>query len=167
MLLFTKFSHIFSKLSICEDKSIDKALASTNATEEKHFLGTSTMATLALAGAVAVILFNILPILRELTYFFYYTRTRISDYFNLQADLLEINAEHIRENEPPTIDNRNVVIKRQKAIAERFRKIADFFMVDNRQTEGKVAREVAQQKKTLKADDVMETVPDSTASALF
>lgn len=167
----TKNSLLFTNLreynKICEDKSIDKALVSTNATEERHFLGTSTMAALALAGAVAVILFNILPILRELTYFFYYTRTRISDYFNLQADLLEINAEHIRENEPPTVDNRNVVIKRQKAIAERFRKIADFFMIDNRQTEGKVAREVAQQKKTLKADDVMDNVPDSTASALF
>jgi len=167
----SKNSLLFNNLreynKICDDKSIDKALTTTNATEERHFLGTSTMATLALAGAVAVILFNILPILRELTYFFYYTRTRISDYFNLQADLLEINAERLKQDEPETVGNRNMVIKRQKAIAERFRKLADFFMIDSRQTEGRVVREISQTKKTLKADDIMDNVPDSTASALF
>ena len=39
--------------------------------------------------------------------------------------------------------------------------------LDNRQTEGRVVREISQTKKTLKADDIMDNVPDSTASALF
>lgn len=152
---------------ICKDKSFDKALNASIEASAKHFLGTSTLVTLSIAAAVSVILFNLLPILRELTYFFFYTRTRISDWFNVQADLLDISAENIENGDSSTIDKPKEVIKRQRAIADRFRKVADFVMVDARETEIKANRELVNDKKKLKADDVMDTIPDSTASALF
>lgn len=152
---------------ICKDKSFDKALNASIEASAKHFLGTSTLVTLSIAAAVSVILFNLLPILRELTYFFFYTRTRISDWFNVQADLLDISAENIENGDSSTIDKPKEVIKRQRAIADRFRKVADFVMVDARETEIRANRELVNDKKKLKADDVMDTIPDSTASALF
>ena len=152
---------------ICKDKSFDKALNASIEASAKHFLGTSTLVTLSIAAAVSVILFNLLPILRELTYFFFYTRTRISDWFNVQADLLDISAENIENGDSSTVDKPKDVIKRQRAIADRFRKVADFVMVDARETEIRANRELVNDKKKLKADDVMDTIPDSTASALF
>ena len=154
----------------CANKNLDKALESIIAEsnpKRRNFLGMSAVASISAAVAIGVILFNILPILRELTYFFYYTRTRVSDYFNLQADLLELSAENIRSNNVQTVDNRKKVIQRQLGIAERFRKIADFFMVDARRSESTAKQDIRNSQRKLKADDVMDDIPSSSQSALF
>lgn len=150
----------------CANGNIDKALGGVVANKQKNLVGTSitTLGAIAIGG---VILFNILPLLRELTYFFYYSRTRVSDYFNLQADLLQMSAENIKDNNVETVDDKKRVIKRQLSIADRFRKIADFFAVNSKKAEVKTDNAIKAEKRKLKADDVLDDVPDSTASALF
>lgn len=151
---------------ICKDKSFDRAMDNIIRESGKNFLGMSTMAGFGVAALVAIVLFNILPILRECTYFFYYTRTRISDYFNIQADLLDMSIENIR-NGAPTQGNPKDVIKRQEAIRDRFRKVADFFMVESKKAELETQKEIRNTEKKYTADEVIDDVPDSTKSALF
>lgn len=163
-LLFTNLRRFNT---MCADKSLDKTLDAVISEYGKHLLGLGTMSGLAVAALITVILFNFLPMLRELTYFFYYTRTRISDYFNIQADLLELNAHDIEAFDRKTVGDRKTVIKRQLAIAEKFRSIADFFMVDSKQAEQKAATDIVKEKRKLKTDDVMDDIPDNNKSALF
>ena len=152
---------------ICNDKSFDKTMDTILMEYGKNLLGLSTMSGLAVAALVTVVLYNFLPMLRELTYFFYYTRTRISDYFNIQADLLEMNAHDIEANQKPTVGDRKRVVKRQRAIAEKFRSIADFFMVDSKRAEQQATTAINQDRQKLKTDDVMDDLPDNNKSALF
>ena len=163
-LLFTNLKR-FNVM--CADKSFDKTMDTILIEYGKNLLGLSTMSGLAVAALVTVVLYNFLPMLRELTYFFYYTRTRVSDYFNIQADLLEMNAHDIEVNQRPTVGDRKTVIKRQQAIAEKFRSVANFFMVDSKQAEQKATTAINQDRQKLKTDDVMDDIPDSGKSALF
>lgn len=156
---------------ICKDKSFDRSLEHVIREQGHNFLGSavamSTMGKFAVGALVAVILFNILPILRECTYFFYYTRTRISDWFNLQADLLEISANNIRNGNVETQGDRKSVIKKQEAIRDRFRQIADIFMVESKKAEAETSSAIRDEERKMKADEVLDDVPDSTKSALF
>ena len=163
-LLFTNLKRFNS---MCADKSLDKTLDTIIREYGQHLLGLGTMSGLAVAALITVVLYNFLPMLRELTYFFYYTRTRISDYFNIQADLLELNAHDIEAYDRKTVGDRKTVVKRQLAIAEKFRSIADFFMVDSKQAEQKATTDIVKDKRKLKTDDVMDDIPDNNKSALF
>lgn len=166
-LLFHNLKHFNN---ICKDKSLDKAMATimSNSVKQHNLLGTGmTIGGIAAVTAMGVILFNILPILRELTYFFFYSRTRISDYFNLQADLLQMNAENMKDPNVTTQDDKKKVIKRQLSIADRFREIADFFMIESKKAEVATNKEISDNKRKLKADEVLDQLPDSTASSLF
>ena len=161
------FNNLRDFNAICKDKSLDNALNDVIRTTGKQLIGTASLASFGVAAAVIIVLLNILPILRELTYFFFYTRTRISDWFNMQADLLELSAENIRVNNIDTQGDRKTVIKRQMALADRFRSVADFFMVDAKKSEQAAQGEIRVEKKKYQADEVMDKVPDSAASALF
>lgn len=161
------FNNLRDFNAICKDKSLDNALNDVIRTTGKRLIGTASLAGFGVAAAVIVVLLNILPILRELTYFFFYTRTRISDWFNMQADLLELSAENVRVNNIDTQGDRKTVIKRQMALADRFRSVADFFMVDAKKSEQAAQGEIRVEKKKYQADEVMDKVPDSAASALF
>ena len=143
--------------NLCENKQLDKTLDAVISEYGQHFLGASTMTGLGLAALIVVILYNILPMLREITYFFYYTRTRVSDYFNLQADLLELNAQNIESNQKETVGDRKTVIKRQRSIADKFRSVANFFMVDAKTAERSANQAISSDKKTFKSDDVIDS----------
>ena len=40
----------------------------------------------------------IIPIIKELVFYFYYTKMRVSEFFDLQADLLQMNAYNVENN---------------------------------------------------------------------
>ena len=127
----------------------------------RNVVGADDLAVVAGIFAVGAILMNILPILRELTFFFYAVRTRISDYFDVQADLLEMNAKEIEMNKSVTVDDRDKVVKRQKAISEFFRKVANKICIDQVAREKTADKEMQQANKKLKYEDVenKETLP--------
>ena len=132
----------------------------------KGFAGIG-LGAIAMAGAAAAVLLNILPILRELTYFYYASNTRISQYFDLQADLLEMNAQAIRAGEVSSLEDKKIVAQRQEAIARRFRQAADFFEDNTRASEKNVTKEMKDDNVRYKVNDVVEAQPDSASNSLF
>ena len=125
------------------------------------------LGAIAMAGAGAAVLLNILPILRELTYFYYAANTRISQYFDLQADLLEMNAQAIRAGEVNSLEDKKIVAQKQEAIARRFRKVADFFEVNGRTAEKDSTKEMKKDNVKYKVNDVVDSQPDSAGGSLF
>src|SRR5699024_1442666 len=68
----------------CANGDLDKAVNDIISRRVRKFTG---VAAGIIAGTVIgiVVIMNIVPILRELVYVLYYTRTRISDFFEVQA----------------------------------------------------------------------------------
>ena len=147
----------------CNNGDIEKAFNPLIKAKARGLIGAS-LGTIATGIAVAAILVNILPIIRELTYFFFAINTRISQYFDLQADLLEMNAQMIKNNEVHTVEDKKLVVSRQLSIAGRFRKIAEFFTVKTKEADRDADKDLKSDIKAYKVNDVMDQAPDSIAS---
>lgn len=147
---------------VVSKKSID--------TSKKNFLGIGIYtggAAVAAAVGVVGLLFCIIPIIRELIFLFFYYRVRISEFFDVQADLLQVNAYNVENNRLDlTSAERKNISKKQLKVAEDFRKIAKKIAVDGNQAEKSASKDIkAENEKKYKASDIMDELPDSAASS--
>ena len=139
---------------------------------KKNFLGlgiyTGGAAVAAVIG-VAGLLFCIIPIIRELIFLFFYYRVRISEFFDVQADLLQVNAYNVQNNRLDlTKDERKKISTKQMKVAEDFRKVAKKIAVDGAAAEKSASKDIkVEDSKKYKAEEIMDELPDSAASALF
>lgn len=153
---------------VLEDAVSKKTIDSS----KKNFLGlgiyTGGAAVAAVVG-VAGLLFCIIPILRELIFLFFYYRVRISEFFDVQADLLQVNAYNVENNRLDlTKEERKNISKKQMKVADDFRKVARKIAVDGATAEKSASKDIkAEDSKKYKASDVMDELPDSASSALF
>lgn len=114
----------------------------------KELLGTSiALGGVISAGAIAVLMILIVPVMRELIYQFYYSRTSISNYIETQVHLIELH------NSVDNVDKK--ASKKQEKIASKLQKIADFIKVDVKGADTKAA-------KTISAEKVKPTEPNDS-----
>ena len=170
-LIKTKNHLLFENLKkfneACRKGDLDKALDFTIKSNVKGFTG---MEYGFIAGGIALIaiILNIIPILRELVFFFFYTRTRVSDYFDVQADLLQMNAHNLEANNTTDLKDKERIIKQQLRIADVFRRIANAIAVDSKRSEVAATKDIVQSDKKIKTSEILDSAPDSAASsALF
>lgn len=138
--------------------------------KKKNFVGIyGGIGVGAAVVGIAGLLFCIIPIIRELIFLFYYNRVRISDFFEVQADLLQVNAYNVENNRLDlTKEERKNISAKQMKTAEKFRKISRSIAVETSNAESKASKEVKNEdNKKYKASDIMEELPDSASSALF
>jgi ribosome recycling factor len=92
---------------------------------------------------------------------------RISEFFDVQADLLQVNAYNVENNRLDlTSTERKNISKKQLKVAEDFRKIAKKIAVDGNQAEKSASKDIkAENEKKYKASDIMDELPDSAASS--
>lgn len=148
------------------DKAINYVLANT-IKHESITVGTGVIAGVAMGG----ILLTIVPVIRELIFFFYHSRVGIADYFETQADLLQINAFNTQNRADLNASKKKEISSKQMKIVATFRKIANFFAIDAKQSEMKATKEIQDSKKKYKADELVDSKPDSAptgaTSSLF
>ena len=144
----------------CRKSEIEKALRPLISNKAKGFVGIGSLLVAAsiAVGTIALIMTS-LTMIRDCVYFFYATRARVSKYFDIQADLLEMNANELEDNASiETVGDKNKVIKRQLAIAAAFRKIADTIAIEANKSEREATKEIKADTRRYKIDEV-ETDP--------
>ena len=158
----------------CESSEFDKAMEHViqqridNKAMREGAISTTVAGVLgasAVTIAIVAIIANIIPILRELVFFFYYTRMRVSDFFDIQADLLQMNAHNLDTSSDRTDKDR--VVSKQLKVVEMFRKIANKISFTGRKAEVNAEKEITASSKKMKLGDVVDEMPDSVSSALF
>lgn len=150
----------------CASKELPNTLETLVRNHMKNFTGVEVGMWAAGVASVAIIL-NIVPVLRELVFFFFYCRTNISDYFDTQADLLQTNAYDVKHNSEIDPARREKIVKRQLKFVELFRKISNTFSVDCKKAEVHAEKDIAKATKKYKTREVLDSVPDSASGALF
>lgn len=170
-LIRTKQNMLFTNLTkfnaACDRGQIDSGLEYILKNGTKGTLTESVTGVVASGLVVITILLNILPIIRELIFFFYYSRVRVSDYFDIQADLLQMNAYNVKSNDTMNKAQRDKISKKQFTIVDLFRKISRKIAISNKECEVKATKEISSTNKKYKTTDLSDTLPDSAASALF
>ena len=140
--------------------------------KKKNFIGGVYLGGIGLGAAIVGItglLFCIIPIIRELIFLFYYNRVRLSEFFEVQADLLQINSYNVENNRLDfSKEERKKISAKQMKVADNFRKIANKIAIETRTAENNSSKEIKKENnKKYKADEIMDELPDSASSALF
>lgn len=160
----TKDSLLFRDLSKLnesfENGSLPKALDSVLKQNTKNFTG-EVIGSVALVGAAMGVILNIIPILRELTYFFYYSRTKVADYFDAQSALLQMNAFNLAAKASNSDKDIKEIQSKQLKIADKFKKIANFISVKHSKAEVSTEKDTKDLEKKLKISDVKNSDSDT------
>lgn len=124
--------------NLCKGNKLKKVLNDLIKVSAKNLAGTSVLAVI---GVSIGLIFTIVPILRELIYYFYYCRASVAEYFDTQVSMLSLNAARLETAGDPKTANE------QRKYVDRFRKISDFLAVDAKEASNKTDDNVRQDEK--------------------
>jgi len=124
--------------------------------------GWIALSVIALVALVTVLI----PLLRDMVFMFYYARVRVSDFFDIQADLLQMNTFKLQNDPTIPSDEKERTINKQMKVVDLFRKMANKISYTNKEAEVKATREITADSKKMKLSDISDEIPDSV-SALF
>lgn len=152
----------------CKSKEFDKAMEHVlqNRIKKLSEGAAGIVASIVAISSSILLILNIIPILRELVFFFYYTRMRVSEFFDIQADLLQMNAYNVQNDDARDEEEKEKIVSKQLKIIELFRKMANKISITGKKAEVKATKEITNTNKKMKLMDVTDEVPDSV-SALF
>ena len=158
----------------CEKGDIDRAINHVIDKRVKKFTG-ATVATIAGATVLIMValIMVVIPILRELVYFFYYSKVRTADFFEIQSELLQMNAYNVEANESIPTEERKQIYDKQMRIVNKFKNLSNKFQIDSKQADIKASREISDYKKKYDIDEInandIDNVDDpmSGSSSLF
>lgn len=102
----------------------------------------------------ALILTVLIPLLREMVFLFFYTKMRVSEFFEIQADLLQMNAYNVENNGSMEDDKKKKIVSKQLKIVEWLRKMSNKFAINNRKAEVEAEREIERSDKKMNIDDI-------------
>lgn len=147
----------------CKDKSLDKALEGILQSKVKNLSGLAAGvgASMVVIGGVILV---IIPIIKEMIFLFYYTRMRVSEFFDIQADLLQLNAYNIQSSEAKLSEDKEQIVSKQMKIVEMFRKASNFFTIQTKKAEMETDREFKENDKKYKIDEVIDEIPGGSSS---
>ena len=159
------FENLAKFNTCCARGEIDKVVEHVFDGNTKGLTGS----TIGAVGAIAFIALakNIVPMLRELIFFAYHAKQSVSDYFAVQTDLLQANANALqyRDIEPA---KRKKIYTRQTKIADKFRKISNAFAIKTKKAEVDTRKDVKDaQSKKYTYSNVMEPSVDKRTGSLF
>lgn len=94
--------------------------------QRKNFTGGG----IVIAGVVISALVSVIPITRELIYFYYRSRVKMSDYLDMQADFLELNKLGVQASSK-SAQQKKEIIKKQEKIILKCRRRADKLKIND------------------------------------
>ena len=119
-------------------------------------------------GIAIVSIIALIVNLKDMIYYFYYARTKLSDYFDSQSALLYMNAMNVQNSLTHDEKQRKTIADKQSRIAKFFSKLADKIRVKDKTAETKAASDIKKSNdEKFKYDEVIGSMPDSATAALF
>lgn len=166
-----KFNKSYAKGDV---QKLMSSIVNTNANikESTSELVTESITLAAIATVIgsglfaATLLTVIIPILHELVSSLYCAKQGVSEYFEIQAKLVQFNAEQLKYNYTKSEDQIKKIYNKQMKIAELFRKISTAFAVKMTKAEKEAKKLIEQDKKEKYTADTLEVqdVPALTSS---
>ena len=117
-------------------------------------LGIAAAGALLLGGKkiLGTLANTIVNLIRNCVYSFYYSRLKFADFLEVQADLIEANANDLRFSTTTTLsdEERGKTLKKQYKVVEKLRKWANVFAIDSKKTSNEVNKAISSEDKKKK-----------------
>lgn len=96
-----------------------------------------------------------IPLIRQVTYFFYFHKQKMSDYWEDQANLIQMNAMiMMNERTDIPLEKRKAIYAKQMKIVERYRKRANDLSIDNSNSKKNAQNLESSESKKFKAEEI-------------
>lgn len=152
----------------CRTNDIENALRPLIKNRTQNLFGVGGLVLVKGILIAIPVIIALIPLVKDLVYYFFAARQRVSVYFDIQADLLEMNANELKDNPNITTDaDRKSVIRKQLQVARTFRQIADKLAVEAKTAENKADKEIKKDNKKYRIDDVETNPADASDGPLF
>lgn len=151
----------------CRDGSLNKSLEYLTQIKAKNLMGTIGAMTASGAVAATVLVLTIIPLMRELIYFFYYTRVRLADYADTQSQLIQMNAFALENNPRLPKEKKDTIFKKQMKISDALKKFANFITISNKKAENQSFSLINSENRRYKFSEISDDVPASAIDSLF
>ena len=82
--------------------------------------------------------------MRNIVYYFIHSVTKVSDYFAIQAQFIEVNAYRLKysTNSGLSDEKKEAVVKKQLKWAERFRSLANKIAISNKKASNEAQKDI-------------------------
>jgi hypothetical protein len=100
------------------------------------------------------ILNTVIPMVRNFVYQFEVQRQNAEDYYQMQADLLQMNAMDLQYDNTLSNNEKNAIYKKQMAQVAKFKKHANNLSIDNKTSEVMSNRAISDEARKFKADEL-------------
>lgn len=115
-------------------------------------------ATVATSAMVVATLIAVTPVIRELIYYMYHMRMNVSEYLDMQAKFLELNASALRYNDDKkTHHKKRTVVGNQERMAKTLRDWAHKFRIKSDTSEKQTKKDV---EKKIDFDELKSSMND-------
>ena len=112
------------------------------------------IAVFALLG-LGLACLTVFLLIRIFVFYFYYTRMEISDYFEQQAQYLNIHKAEVKSNKNLTEAEKKSIIEAQKKWADRFMHLSDMIVVDDIKSARFVEKKVKENNKEINPTNII------------
>lgn len=159
----TKDSLLFRNLKMINmafnDKSLPESLNAVLRQNTNNFVGTvGVLAGIKSAAMVMTVLLFIFRYIKDIVYYFYFIRVKVSDYFDTQSALLQMNAYNLAAKGSNNEKDIKEIQEKQLKIANGFKKIANALEVKKNKAEVATEKESKNFEKKLKIGDVSDSL---------
>ena len=104
-----------------------------------------------------------IPIIRQVVYFFYYHKQKMSDYWEDQANLIQMNAmTMMAENDRIPEDKKKEIYAKQMKVVEKYRKRANELSIDYNISKKNAEKLENDESKKFKAEEIESEYEDNT-----
>ncbi len=121
--------------------------------QRKNFTGTGIVIT----GVVITALVSVIPVTRQLIYFFYRTKVKLSDYLEMQAYFLELNKLGVQASSKSAKEKQEI-LKKQEKIILKLRRTADKLKINDEDIGALAKKQVADDNKGFSLQNIEKTM---------
>ena len=117
-------------------------------------LGIAAAGALLLGGKklIGTLANTVVNLIRNCVYGYWYSRLKFADFLEVQADLIEANANDLRFSTTSTLsdEEKGKTLKKQYKVVEKLRKWANVFALDSKKTTNEVNKAISSEDKKKK-----------------
>jgi len=139
----------------CKDGSFNKLsqqllTGAVSAQSSQQFVAESVMGTI---GTGILIATSLIPVLRTVIYYYYYSKMKLVDFLEQQSYFLQMNESNINSTITEA-GKRKEIIKKQNVLIKKFEDISDKIRINEKTTSKKAATEVKNENKNWTLDSL-------------
>lgn len=158
------YENLINFNNACDKGEIENSIRPLIRARAKNF---DVLFGIKAAAVVAGLIISIIPIIRDLVYYFYAARARVAVYLDIQAQLIEMNAAELESSNIKTVGDKESVIRRQLAIAQAFHKLSNKIAVNSITSEKIATKEINNDRNKYKITDVQTSENDNDNGSIF